>query len=338
MELLCLALLFDTLLGEAPSRLHPVCFFGHWAEGCERVVRTNLGNGRFAGAVAALFAVGPFMLMAVVMVQTLSLLETTAGIGGESQFVAVLISAVIVYVCLALRSLLEHAQAVRQELLRDDLPVARLMVARMVGRDTQTLSAAAVARACVESVGENLVDGVLATLFWAGVGVGLAGVGGLSGSCWAVGLAVAHRGFNTLDAMWGKRNERYARFGTFAARVDDVLAFVPARLSLPMIALAASTLPGGGTAAREALRVGWRDHVALASPNSGWSEAAFAGALGLRLGGVLSYQGVVREAPFLGDGTLQADAGHILLAEKLAWRTTLLFVVVLVVCGLSLPA
>lgn len=329
MELLALALLFDFLLGEAPTRLHPVCFFGHWAGGCERLVRMCLGHGHGAGTVAALLAVGPFMLVVGSVVHALTLLELTVPMAREVRPATVLIAAVTIYACVALRSLLEHAEAVRQALLSHDIVQARRMVGRMVGRDTNELSAPAVARACVESVGENLVDGVLATLFWAAVGLAMHGVWGLSGPCWAASLAVAHRGFNTLDAMWGKRNALYARFGTFAARTDDVLAFVPARLSLPVIALAALTLPRGITAAQEALRVGWRDHAALASPNSGWSEAAFAGALGLRLGGILLYQGVVREAPFLGHGTLEADAGHILLAEKLAWRSTLLFTLVL---------
>lgn len=340
MELLCLSLLFDVLLGEAPARLHPVCFFGRWAEVCEHTVRSFLGNGRLAGTVAALLAVGPFVLFSGAVVHAVSFFEVYE-FYGKFQPATVFAAAVIVYVCLALRSLLEHARAVRQELAHNNLTAARLMVGRMVGRDTYGLSAHAVARAGVESVGENLVDGVLATLFWAGVGMSLAGAGGLSGPCWAAGLAVLHRGFNTLDAMWGKRTERYARFGTFAARMDDVLAFVPARLSLPVIALAALSLSGrppgglagGFLAAQEALRVGWRDHAALASPNSGWSEAAFAGALGLRLGGTLSYQGVVREAPFLGEGTPLADARHLHLAEKLAWRTTLLFVLGLILCG-----
>ena len=156
-----------------------------------------------------------------------------------------------------------------------DLEAARRAVAMLVGRDPQQLDACGVARACVESVGENLTDGILATLFWATAGLLLAGLPG------AAALAACHRAANVLDALWGRLDETYRCFGTAAARLDDVLNWCPARLSLPCIVLAAALLPG--LDAHACRRVGWRDRHAHESPNSAWSEAAFAGALGLRL-------------------------------------------------------
>ena len=173
------------------------------------------------------------------------------------------------------------------------------------------------ARACVESVGENLTDGILATLFWATAGLLLAGLPG------AAALAACHRAANVLDALWGKLNETYRCFGTAAARLDDVLNWCPARLALPCIVLAAALLPG--LDARACRRVGWRDRHAHESPNSAWSEAAFAGALGLRLGGPAWYGPLYRDHPWLGDGSPLATARHILQSVRLMWASVLVF-------------
>lgn len=322
MTILFIALIFDRLLGEAPDRLHPVCFMGLWAVRCEAWVRGFFASTRLAGAVAALAVILPFALVGAGLVLCMPQGWPAGAVAG-----------VVVYVCLAPRSLEEHALAVARALENGDLPAGRGAVSRMVGRETKELDEHGVARAAVESVGENLVDGVLATLFWAAMGVWIGSVTGSNGFAWAAGLAVAHRAANTLDAMWGRRNERYMYFGTAAARLDDVLAFAPARLSLPVIAIAAFVVHGPSPAGRRAfmdtLRTGWRDRAAHASPNSAWSEAAFAGALRLRLAGPTMYAGAVRPSPYLGDGmpdaTADATAAHIRAAVRLMWMTTVLF-------------
>lgn len=342
MHILPLAIFLDALLGEAPNRLHPVCILGHWAVGCEGFFRRCFSvfpgtsfREFLAGMLATVAVVLPFVTLAVGLV-------VLAGLLG-SGFMEVM-AALVVYTCLAPRSLGEHAVAVAVSLERSnesylqersDLDAARSAVARMVGRDVRDLDAGAVGRACVESVGENLVDGVLSTIFWACVGQALCGPAG------AAGLAALHRACNTLDAMWGKRNDRYRHFGTCAARLDDGLGWLPARLSLPIIALAATVIRQDG---RAALRIGWRDRAAHASPNSAWSEAAFAGALGLRLGGPDTYGGVVRPVPYLGDeqSTARVTPTHIRAAVTLMWASTLLSALlaelVLVVLAYSLLA
>ena len=145
----------------------------------------------------------------------------------------------------------------------------------------------------------------------------------LAGLPGAAALAACHRAANVLDAMWGKLNETYRCFGTAAARLDDVLNWCPARLALPCIVLAAALLPG--LDARACRRVGWRDRHAHESPNSAWSEAAFAGALGLRLGGPAWYGPLYRDHPWLGDGTPLATARHIRQAVRLMWGSLLVF-------------
>lgn len=189
------------------------------------------------------------------------------------------------------RSLRAEATAVGALLEAGDLAGARQRVTHLVGRDPASLDAAGVARAAVESVAENTCDAVVAPLFWGA----LAGVPGLLG----------YRSVNTLDAMIGHRSARYANFGWASARLDDVANAVPARLTAAMTALVAPAV-GGDPAA--ALRIAARDGRKHPSPNAGLSEAAFAGALGLRLGGRNVYQGRVELRPLLGDGTAPAAA------------------------------
>ncbi len=309
LALLPAALLLDRLFGEPPARIHPVCFMGALAGRLETLLHRGSNHLFRAGLLACLLTVLPCSLLAGGLV---FLAET---LGGPRA--GWLVAALCVSLCLAPRSLCEHARNVAVPLARQDLEGARRAVSMLVGRNTATLDAFGVARACVESVAENLVDGVLATLFWAGIGLL---VGGFPG---AAALAVLHRSANVLDALWGKKNERYIRFGTAAARLDDLLNFLPARLALPCIALGSRLVPG--LAHGEILRVGWTYRAAHESPNSAWSEAAFAGALGLKLGGPAVYGTLPVNHPWLGEGTDKAGPGHIILATRLVWHTTVVF-------------
>jgi adenosylcobinamide-phosphate synthase len=166
-----------------------------------------------------------------------------------------------------------------------DLDAARRALPALAGRDPQALDEAGIARAVVESVAENTADAVVATLLWGAV-AGPAGV-------------AAHRAVNTLDAMVGHRSERYAAFGSGAARLDDAMAWPAARTGAALAALCA---PAAGGSPRTTWTTVRRDGGAHPSPNAGWMEAAFAGALGLRLGGPLSYAGRDELRPTLGAG------------------------------------
>lgn len=306
--LLPAAVALDALLGEPPAKLHPVCLMGWLATHTERLTRRLFSDHLFtAGMLAALLTTLPFALTACILAQL-------PGLGW-------LLSLLCVYVCLAPKSLGEHARRVAVPLEQGDLESARHAVSMLVGRNTEQLDAHGIARACVESVGENLTDGVLSTLFWAAIG-GL--VAGLPGAAVA---AVFHRASNVLDALWGKRNATYRHFGTWAARTDDVLNFFPARLSLPIIALASGLLSSSERRRTmlRTLRTGWKDRYAHASPNSAWSEAAFAGALDLRLGGPVSYGDLYAPYPYMGEGRPQATPLDIRKAIRLMWISTLLF-------------
>lgn len=193
-----------------------------------------------------------------------------------------IVTAAATWGVLGSRSLRREAARVHAHLDRDDLDAARQQVTHLVGRDPASLDAGGVARAAVESVAENTSDAIVAPLFWGA----LAGVPGLLG----------YRAVNTLDAMVGHRTPRYGRFGWAAARLDDVANVVPARLTAALVALMSGH-------PRQTLRVVIRDGHRHPSPNAGYAEAAYAGALGLRLGGRNVYAGRVEHRPELGDGT-----------------------------------
>jgi adenosylcobinamide-phosphate synthase len=262
---LLLGAVLDQLVPD-PRRGHPVAVFGTVATAVER---RCYADSRRRGAAFTVACVGGVLVLG-------RLVERRGG---------VLTTAAATWTVLGGRSLRAEAAAVHDHLAAGELDAARRRITHLVGRDPSALNADGVARAAVESVAENTCDAVVAPLFWGAV----AGVPGLLG----------YRAANTLDAMVGHRSRRYARFGWAAARLDDAANLVPARLTAALVAAAARGVAGDGEAAR---RVAIRDGRRHPSPNSGWSEAAYAGALGLRLGGANSYGGRVEQRPLLGDG------------------------------------
>ncbi len=292
-------LLLDAALGE-PRRWHPLVGFGRWTRLVERALR-HPSRGR--GVLAWLFAVLPVFTA----VTAIALLAAWA-----SPWALVAVDIACLYFALGLRSLGEHARPVAQALRAGDLGAARVAVGRMVSRDTDALDATAVAAAATESVLENGNDAVFGALFWYLV-LGAPG-------------AVLYRLANTLDAMWGYRTPRYERFGWAAARVDDALNWLPARLT----ALAYASV--GRT--RAALRCWHSQARAWDSPNAGPVMAAGAGALGVRLGGPAPYNGHQEDRPELGEGAAP-DAGAIDASLRLARRATLLWVGIVALCVLG---
>ncbi|KAF0810122.1 cobalamin biosynthesis protein [Alcanivorax sp. S71-1-4] len=280
-----MALLLDAWLGE-PRRAHPLVIFGAYAMRLEEMLNPS-GRGTVpSGLLAVGLAVVPWVALAAWL---LAVLPAWAGWA---------VSAGGLYAAIALRSLREHARDVSLPLQAGDLVRAREQVARIVSRDTQALDAEGVARAATESVLENGADALFASLFWFLV-AGLPGV-------------MAHRLVNTLDAMWGYRTPRYLAFGRVAARLDDLLNWVPARLTALGYALAGDTA--------RALRC-WRTQARdWKSPNAGPVMAAGAGALGLQLGGVAIYHGAPQLRPPLGEGAAP-DARAPLAAIRLVQRS-----------------
>lgn len=276
----------DRLLGD-PRRWHPVAGFGQAAGALERrLYRPD----RTAGAAFTALAVGgPVLLGAIAAAATRNRPVTRA----------VLVAAGT-WTVLGGRTLRQEATVMGQTLRDGDLPAARGRLGNLCGRDPSTLGESELARATVESVAENTSDAVVAPLVWGAV----AGLPGLLG----------YRAANTLDAMVGHRSARYARFGTPAARLDDVLNLVPSRLT-GLLTIAVSPVANGNR--EQAWRVWQRDRNDHPSPNAGQCEAAMAGALGVRLGGRNVYFGRSEVRPFLGDGP-RPEARHLKRAAQIS--------------------
>jgi adenosylcobinamide-phosphate synthase len=291
------AVLLDAWLGE-PRRLHPLVWFGRMVRRIEHHLHADR---RPMGVLAWCLAVLP--IVAVVS------LGTRAG-----PWVRHVLDVAVLYLAIGLRSLGEHAMPVARALRERDLATARAAVGRMVSRDTGALDAPHVAAAASESVLENGNDAVFGALFW----FALLGAPG----------AVLYRLANTLDAMWGYRTPRYERFGWMAARMDDVLNFLPARLTALSYVLLGD--------AQRAWRCWHRQAPAWDSPNAGPVMAAGAGALGVRLGGAAPYDGVWEPRPALGEGDAP-DADTIVRALRLVRRGVVLWLVVVLLLGWLWP-
>ena len=303
--LLLLVAGLDGVFGDPHTSWHPVALFGRCASGVEQVARRWWGNSVRAGCYAwCLLCVG-----AVVIAQLLVWLASRWG-----QCAEFLMAGVILYFTVALRSLCEHAENVRRPLADGNLTGARSALSMMVSRDTENLEASDIARGAIESLGENLVDGVTSAYLWMVIGYLLGGVAG------AVMAGVLLRAVNTLDACWGYQDAKYHRFGRWAARADDFMQWLPARVTLPFIALASAFLGGSF---RETWHCAWRYRHAHPSPNSCWGMAAFAGALRVSLGGPTIYGGEVEHYPRWGNGRRKLTAQDIQRAKHLAMVSTI---------------
>ncbi|MDH3347267.1 MAG: adenosylcobinamide-phosphate synthase CbiB [Desulfobulbaceae bacterium] len=321
---LWLAVFLDLLLGDPRWLPHPIRLIGSLCGYSEKTFRSLIKSERLAGIGAVFMVLGATVGVLVSMFYALSLFSAAL-----SSFVAV----VLLYTSIALRDLAGHASVVRSALAgegTDRLDLARQKVGMMVGRDPSVLDEQGVVRACVESVAENMSDGVIAPLFWAFGSAMVVGEG-----IWALpvaaGAAMVYKAVNTMDSMFGYKNERYLYFGRFAARLDDVVNYLPARLTSLFIILAA---PFVGASIRGAFAITQRDHHRHASPNAGYPEAAMAGALGVRLGGANVYFGKMVQKPNIGDENRGLTFEDIEFANRLMYGASILAVALFSICAI----
>ncbi len=296
LQFLC-AVCLDLLLGDPRDWPHVTRAAGALCGPFEMLWARVLGRTVFGGLILWLSVCGS-LLAAYLLVRNI-LLSFGAPMGW-------IWDALIIYQTLAARDLDAHARAVVAPLVLDDLGEARLRVGAIVGRDTHNLDASEISRAAVEAVAESATDGFVAPLFWAAVG--------------GAPAALIYRTTNTLDSIVGHRSPRYELMGKFSARADDVLGYLPARLCA-----LASLLP---RAFRYVLAV-LQDSGKHASPNAGWSEAAAAWALGVRLGGTNYYDGIPQRGPVFNANARPAQPGDILRVLRWFWGVAFFCVFVL---------
>jgi len=259
-------MLLDVAFGDPDYGWHPVRLIGRSLSAIERALRRCGLDGYAAGVLL-------FALLAAFWVMALTWVSVRAA--ATSTWLGAAVHVFFVYSFLALGSLLRHGRRIEDALRANDLSGAREAVSQLVGRDTALMDPAACRRAAVESLAENLTDGVVSPLFWYALG--------------GVPLLVLFKVVSTMDSMVGYKSPEYVRFGWCGARLDDAMNLLPARITWLLIVLTAAVLPG--YSASKALQYGLCDHNVLPSPNSGWSEAAAAGGLQRRLIGPIWNRG-----------------------------------------------
>ena len=306
-----LACLLDALFGDPRSLPHPVVFMARLAAGLESRLRKRIKSGFRAGALTTLATLSGVSICCLVLFTVLHVI---------SPLLSFLAATFILYTSLALRGLFSHCMAVYTALMAgvadNDLSPARKQLSMIVGRETEQLDKEGIIRACVETAAENMSDGVAAPFCFAI----LAGFAALQTGWAELSLPIAataamlYKAVNTMDSMFGYKNDKYLLFGRFPARLDDVLNWLPARISALLIVAAAFICRKNGVLAWKVLI---RDRHKHSSPNAGYPESAMAGALGLQLGGGSYYFGRLVKKPAIGDAVNSPEDFHISEAVKI---------------------
>lgn len=311
-RLLCqlLALLIgyglDLMFGDPVYSFHPIRLIGWLINRCERLVRRfSKGDSKkelIAGGILCVMVLGISTLLPLILL----------GIGyGIHLVLGIVIESIFCYQLLATKGLKQESMKVYRSLIKPDLEEARYHVSMIVGRDTKSLDEVGVTKAAVETVAENASDGVIAPLFYLALG--------------GAGLGFFYKAANTLDSMVGYKNDKYLYLGRCSAKLDDVMNYIPARLSAILMVLASGLI---GLNVKNAYRIWRRDSRNHASPNSAQTEAACAGALEVQLAGDAYYFGKRYKKPTIGDAIRPVVPKDIVHANGLLYMTSVLAVVI----------
>lgn len=299
----------DLLMGDPKWLYHPVRLIGGLISRLEKRLRARGGNLRRSAVILTVTTV------LVTMAVTAGILVLLQQLGRIPLFIGM---ALLDWMGIAVTCMAKEARGVGKA-LEKGLPEARKQIARIVGRDTQNLSGEEIIKATVETVAENTTDGVISPLFWALLG----------GPVLLWGFKAA----NTLDSMVGYMDEKYRDIGWSSAKLDDILNYIPARLTALLMILAAFLTGMDGP---NAFRIVRRDHANHKSPNCAWSEAAAAGAMHIQLGGTHEYFGKPVEKPTIGDADRPAEREDIRRANRLLYVTSGLMILIIAAAGVLL--
>jgi adenosylcobinamide-phosphate synthase len=300
-----LAATLDFLIGDPVSWLHPVQVMGWFISRLSQLALKwchNRFSQRFAGVVIGVTVILGSGVVASVIIQLAKSIHPLIAMAFET---------IMLCSCFALGSLTNAAKSVLNSLATDEIDNTRSILAKYVGRDTAKLTKSEILRAILETVAENATDGVMAPLFYAIVGGFIPFIG-------AVPLAFAYKASSTLDSMIGYKTEPYTHIGWFSARFEDYFTWIPCRLTIITLAII-SGKPS------EVWRICRRDAPQDPSPNSGWSESVYAAILGVQMGGVNSYQGIIKHKPLLGDDIYPIQVETIYKALQLTRNSFLLW-------------
>ncbi|KMP12337.1 hypothetical protein UZ36_01090 [Candidatus Nitromaritima sp. SCGC AAA799-C22] len=302
-----IAFLMDLLIGDPARYPHPVRIIGDLAKRMELTTRGIFPNPISAGIATACFVVGITFAAVWGVLHLLQIIHPVAHTAG---------SIILIYTALSVRCLFDESKPVLNHLKLGEDDLARSSLSKIVGRDTASMDKSSMVRATVETIAEGTVDGVIAPLFYAFLG--------------GAPLALAYKAVNTMDSMFGYKNERYMQFGKVPARLDDAANWIPARIAAPIIALASFLCGFNG---KTSLMTVFRDGQNHLSPNAGIPEAAIAGALGIRLGGSSFYGGQNVQKPFIGDDAKSVELSDIARSQAIMFVSSGLALVLFLFTG-----
>lgn len=298
--------LLDQLLGDPYWLPHPIRGIGWLISKTEKLLRSGNPQENSAGREAAERRQGKLLVVIVLLLTGMLAALILFGAYAIHPHLGVVIEAVMTYQILAARCLQVESSKVWKQLTVGSLEEARKAVSMIVGRDTEHLTEEGVAKAAIETVAENTSDGVIAPMLYTALGGPV--------------LGFLYKAVNTMDSMVGYKNEKYLHFGRAAAKLDDVVNFLPARISA-LLMIGAAFISGKSYNGKQAWRIWRRDNRKHASPNSAQTESVCAGALGIRLAGDASYFGKVVKKPYIGDPTRAVEAEDIRRMNRLMNRT-----------------
>lgn len=308
---LTIGFLLDLIIGDPNNPFHPVRGIGYIARKIEMVLRSLLREYlKLAGLLTWAFTI---------LITFISVFETVNICKQINIYFGIIIEGILIYFCIASKGLVVEGYKVVKFLKNNDIDGARRQLSFIVGRDTGSLSKEGIIKAVVETIAENMADGIIAPLFYAGI--------------FGAPLAFTYKAVNTLDSMFGYKNDKYLEFGYFSAKLDDVFNYIPARITGLLIMLASGIL---GYDYKNSFKIYKRDRYNHTSPNSAHPEAAMAGALGVELGGANYYFGKLVEKPTIGDKLKEIDIKDVCKTAKVLYLSSFIgFIMALLISAIE---
>lgn len=294
-----LGFLLDLIIGDPQNPIHPIRIIGALCKTIEKFFRKILKK--------SLKVAGLMTWISVILIVFLFNYYLLRGAYAINNIFGVVLASIMIYFCISTKALKVEGLKVVKYIIKDDIEGARKQLSYIVGRDTQNLDKESILKAVIETVAENMSDGVIAPLFYAGIG--------------GAPLAFLYKAVNTMDSMFGYKNDKYYDFGYFPAKLDDVFNYIPARLTGYFTVIIAFVL---GLDYKNSFKIYNRDKNNHSSPNSAHPEAAVAGALGIKLGGANYYFGKLVEKPTIGDNLEKVDLNKVNQTNRILYGVSIL--------------
>ncbi|HCW53590.1 MAG TPA: adenosylcobinamide-phosphate synthase [Clostridium sp.] len=302
---LTIGFILDLIIGDPNNPVHPVRIIGRLCSFLEKIMRRIFKNSlKLAGLIVWILTVAVTFLVTYLIVYAAKKFNVYFGIALEG---------ILIYFCISSKGLVVEGRKVIKYLLKNDIEGARKQLSYIVGRDTQSLDEKGIVRAVVETIAENMSDGVIAPIFYAGI--------------FGAPLAMAYKAVNTMDSMFGYKNDKYMEFGFFPAKLDDVFNYIPARITGIIIVISSFILRYDY---KNSFKIYKRDRYNHTSPNSAHPEAAMAGALDVQLGGANYYFGKLVEKPTIGDKLKEIEIKDVESTAKILYLSAFISYIMMI--------